>query len=438
MDENTDVLIEPSQLRIGMYIQLDLNWMSHPFPVSSFRIASESQIEILRGLGLSQIRYNPAKSDPPPQDSQFAPALPSNLGEAGAATNGATAPLGDAANDPRLAAQHLRRKLLEQQRRLDACDQRFMAITRQYRKLAESVEGSPAMARVESEALVTDSVQELLGNTESVISLLSEGVGERNALHPVNVMVLCLLMGKAQGLSPVAMQDLGMAALLHDIGKMRLPTNIGGPFPGMTPAEETRYRSHVGESVRLGQSMGLSKGVLLAMAQHHEMADGSGFPLKLRGEELCLSGRILSLVNQYERLCNPGRNAQTLTPHEALSIMFAQQKNRFDPVELGIFIRMMGVYPPGSVVQLVNDRYAMVVSVNSSRPLRPRVIVHDPRVPKDEALVLDLETVPELGIRRSMRPSQLPREALEYLSPRKRICYFFERAVNPAVVEAGL
>ena len=75
MDENTDVLIEPSQLRIGMYIQLDLNWMSHPFPVSSFRIASESQIEILRGLGLSQIRYNPAKSDPPPQDSQFAPAL---------------------------------------------------------------------------------------------------------------------------------------------------------------------------------------------------------------------------------------------------------------------------------------------------------------------------------------------------------------------------
>lgn len=446
MDENTDVLIDIGQLRIGMYIQLDLNWMSHPFPVSSFRIASESQIEILRGLGLSQIRYSPSKSDQPPPESHFAP-LPSAGpvdGEAplrdagnGAGADGAPAPAVAAGDEARQAALLLKRKLLEQQRRLDACDQRFMAITRQYRKLAESAEGSPAMARVESEALVADSVQELLGNTESVISLLSEGVGERNALHPVNVMVLCLLMGKAQGLSPVAMQDLGMAALLHDIGKLRLPQAISGPFPGMTPAEETRYRSHVGESVRLGQSMGLSKGVLLAIAQHHEMADGSGFPLKLRGEELCLAGRILSLVNHYERLCNPGRSAQTMTPHEALSVMFAQQKNRFDPVELGIFIRMMGVYPPGSVVQLVNDRYAMVVSVNSSRPLRPRVIVHDPRVPKDEALVLDLETVPELGIRRSLRPSQLPREALEYLSPRKRICYFFERAVNPAAAEAG-
>lgn len=448
MDENTDVLIDIGQLRIGMYIQLDLNWMSHPFPVSSFRIASESQIEILRGLGLSQIRYNPAKSDLPPVDSQF----PAGLADEVAAEGGSEAtPNGDMGEapadpasddvlpDPKRAALQLKMQLLEQQRRLDACDQRFLAATRQYRKLADSVDGSPAMARVESEALVADCVQELLGNTESVISLLSEGVGERNTLHPVNVMVLCLLMGKAQGLAPEAMQDLGMAALLHDMGKLRLsPAVSNGPFPGMTPAEEARYRSHVGESVRLGQTMGLSSGVLLAIAQHHEMADGSGFPLRLKGESICLAGRILSLVNHYERLCNPGRTAQAMTPHEALSVMFAQQKNRFDPVELGIFIRMMGVYPPGSVVQLVNDRYAMVVSVNSSRPLRPRVIVHDSRVPKDEALILDLETVPELGIRRSLRPSQLPREALEYLSPRKRICYFFERAVNPAAVEAGL
>jgi len=60
------------------------------------------------------------------------------------------------------------------------------------------------------------------------------------------------------------------------------------------------------------------------------------------------------------------------------------------------------------------------------------VVVHDPAVPKEQALILDLETVPELGIRRSLKPTQLPRESLDYLSPRKRICYFFERAVDPA------
>ena len=177
--------------------------------------------------------------------------------------------------------------------------------------------------------------------------------------------------------------------------------------------------------------MGLSDAVLTAIAQHHEMADGSGFPLRLVGEDMGRAGQILALVNHYDRMCNPVGSVEVLTPHEALSAIFAQLKSRFDPVVLGAFIRMMGVYPPGSVVQLVNDRYAIVVLVNSSRPLRPKVIVHDIRVPKDEAPVLDLEEMPELGIRRSLKPAQLPRDALDYLSPRKRICYFFERAVDP-------
>ncbi len=80
-------------------------------------------------------------------------------------------------------------------------------------------------------------------------------------------------------------------------------------------------------------------------------------------------------------------------------------------------------------MQLTNERYAMVVAVDAARPLRPRIIVHDGRVPRDQALVFDLERSPDLGIRRSLRPSQLPRDALDYLSPCKRICYFFERAL---------
>ena len=79
----------------------------------------------------------------------------------------------------------------------------------------------------------------------------------------------------------------------------------------------------------------------------------------------------------------------------------------------------------------VDDRYAIVVSVNSARPLKPRVIVHDVGVPKDEALVLDLEDAPGIGIRRSVKPASLPKASMDYLSPRQRICYFFERALDP-------
>ena len=180
----------------------------------------------------------------------------------------------------------------------------------------------------------------------------------------------------------------------------------------------------------LAQSMGLSPGVIKGISQHHEMADGSGFPMRHKVDRLETLGKIVALVNRSDHLCTPARLAIALTPHEALSVIFAQMKARFDTSVLGAFIRMMGVYPPGSVVQLVNDRFALVVSVNSSRPLRPRVLVHDPVVPRSEALILDLEQVPELGIKRSLKASQLPKAALDYLSPRQRICYFFERAVE--------
>jgi hypothetical protein len=169
---------------------------------------------------------------------------------------------------------------------------------------------------------------------------------------------------------------------------------------------------------------------LLAIAQHHELSDGSGFPMRVKGESMTVAAKILALVNRYDNLCNPTRAAAAMTPHESLSLIFAQLKTRFDPAVLSAFIRMMGVYPPGSVVQLIDDRYGMVVSVNSTRPLKPRIIVHDPGVARHESLILDLEHAPNIGIRRSLKPAALPGAAMDFLAPRQRVSYFFERAAD--------
>lgn len=431
---NSSILIDISQLRVGMYIQLDVGWMHHPFPVSSFRVASVEQIATLRELGLTEVRYVPKKSDPDLKElvpsAWSVPEMPAPAASTNSDSTGIAAPV-----DPEAAR---RRELLEAQNRsLAACNERFSEATRQYQALEHVVAKEPDQARAKGEALVAGCVSELLENGDSVIRLLSEGVGERNALHPINVMVVTLLLGRALGMKSEELHDLGIAALVHDLGKLKLPAHVAQPTPGMTPADRARYETHVGESVAFAMRMGLPDAVLTSIAQHHEMADGKGFPLRLTSEDLGRSSQALALVNQYDRMCNPAQGADALTPHEALSVIFAQLKSRFDPVVLGAFIRMMGVYPPGSIVQLVNDRYAIVASVNSSRPLRPKVIVHDSRVPKEEAVILDLETVPELGIRRSLKPAQLPRDALDYLSPRQRICYFFERAVQPGPEEAG-
>ncbi len=425
----TPILIDIRQVRIGMFIQLDMGWMNHPFPMSSFKLTTPEQLQTLRGLGLSEVRYIPSKSDPETVPDEALPPATRTVVQAGADVSpearSTSASTGAAGREgaPRLPqTDHVAAM---------RCDWRFAEATRIYQQLVHSLGEDLGPSRASTEALVSGCVSELLSNGDCAIRLLSEGVGMRPALHPVNVMVLSLLLGRALGIEGSELQDVGVAALLHDLGKASLPLHLAEPQSPLMPADRRRYESHVGESVVLARKMGWPAAVLLAIAQHHEMMDGSGFPQQLAGRDMVRAGQILALVNHYDRMCNPLHGGDPLTPHEALSVIFAQHKPRFDAVVLGAFIRMMGVYPPGSVVQLVNDRYALVISVNSSRPLRPRVLVHDPRVPVAQARILDLETVPELGIRRSLRPAQLPREALDYLSPRKRICYFFERAVDP-------
>jgi hypothetical protein len=227
---------------------------------------------------------------------------------------------------------------------------------------------------------------------------------------------------------------MGVGALLHDVGKIDVPDRLRHPEENFTPAETNGYRDHVAKGVLQGHRMGLNAGALSVIAQHHEHADGSGFPMKLTADRIGLGARIVAIVNRYDNLCNPGGRTLALTPHEAVAMMFAQSRSRFDPPVLNAFIRMMGVYPAGSLVQLTDDRYAMVVGVNSSRPLKPRVLVHGTAGARGgarggsagAAQLLDLEAQPELGIRRSLAASKVPPPVLAALDPRPRVSYYFE------------
>ena len=414
-------LVEVSSLRLGMFVELDLGWLAHPFPTGSFRLTSAKQIETIRGLGLHRVRVNPAKSEPEPVDPLLV-----------------VPPLSDAEADARSTAaqrEAVQRRqgaeqLAAQQRSLVVCERRFGEATRQYRKALELIPSQPKAATEQCKAMVDGFVDEMLAEGESAIRLLSEAAGDKSSMHPVNVTIVSLLLGKAMGLEQAELADLGLAAFLHDVGKAQLPDRVRWLEENFSTAEYRLYQEHVAHSVQVGKSMELPKAALMAIAQHHELTDGSGFPSKVKGDSMTRSARILALVNRYDNLCNPSRPAASMTPHESLSSIFAQQKTRFDTVALSAFIRMMGVYPPGSVVQLVDERYAMVMSVNSARPLKPRVLVHDVGVSRHDALILDLEHAPHISIRRSLKPAALPSAAMDFLAPRQRVTYFFERVVD--------
>jgi putative nucleotidyltransferase with HDIG domain len=427
MEESKTEFVDVAKLRIGMFVSLDLGWMAHPFPSSSFKIGNEKQLETIRSLNLARVRYSAEKSDPEPGASG---AVEANLiaSDVHAAEQVQIDAVQAAKRRDQLAAQKLR---------FSHCEDGFARATQACVQAMGCVSTQPDVARVKSQALVGEIVDQMLGDGESMIHLLSDGSGERAALHPVNVTVISLLLGKAMLLSEPRMQVLGLAALWHDVGKAQLPERVRWRDPSFTAMEDKVHQEHVALGVATGQRMGLSEAILQGIAQHHEMVDGSGFPIGVKGDAMSLPARILALVNRYDNLCNSANPNLSLTPHEALALIFAQARTRFDGASLNAFVRLMGVYPPGSVVQLVDDRYALVMSVNAARPLRPQVVVYDPETPKDEALILNLEEVPECGIKRSLKPLHLPQAALSYLSPRKRISYFFDQKLMPEGTEAA-
>lgn len=406
-----------------MFIQLSVNWIRHPFATNSFRITTPEQIRALREAGIQSVRYLPSRSAPDEGEEAVQPAAgpgSDSVGGAGHALPAAASPSGGRPGLPP--------GLEHQPSALHRCLERYHVAAEGYDRLALDVLAQPLRAREQADDLVDACVQELLGQEPCAIRLLTSSAGDSAAAHAINVMILALLLGRLLGQDAQALQRLGLAALLHDIGKVELPAHIAQPGAPLAAADLQRYQTHVGASVALGQRMGLTSDVLMAMAHHHELADGSGYPLRLLRDDLSREGQILALVNTYDRLCHPLQGQAALTPHEAVSQLYAQHRPCFDSAILGAFIRMMGVYPPGSLVQLVDGRYALVIRVDALHPLRPWVRVHDEHAPE---LELDLALHPALGIHRSLRPAQLPLAALHALAPQQRIGYYFERALIP-------
>ena len=408
--------IAVEKLRVGMFIQLEGGWLSHPFPLSSFRIVGEDQIAALRRLGLRELRWVPERSLLSDSDSGSSPVAAAATPEKKASAT--------------LPAQQRRLDLQTQRELIQHCERQHADAAKSWREAFDGVAASPEEAARGAQSLTQAMLDNMLEAQEIGVRLVAGG-GDRAAAHALNVGIISLLIARTLGLPPNELLDLGVGALLHDVGKTEVADRFRHAEEGFSSNEMNAYRDHVDKGLVLGRRMGLSAAALSVLAQHHEHADGSGFPLHRGGESLSRGARIVALVNRYDNLCNPQARTLSLTPHEAISVLFSQGRQRFDAVVLNAFIRMMGVYPAGSLVQLTDDRFGLVVGVNSSRPLKPRVLVYEPKLPRSEALVMDLERTSNLGIRRSLPANKLPTAAIDFLDPRPRVTYYFEPLLSP-------
>ena len=413
--------VTPAQLCVGMHVQLDLPWADHPFTFSSFKIKSLEQIATLQALGLKTIQYDPAKSDGEPL---AAPARPAS----------AAAPAKPPGDDALYQVKRARsERLLAQQARVVAGERQFVSSVRAVKSINQNVFAKPEQARQEAESLVQSIADSMLTESDIAINLMKDQVGGEDVyFHSLNVTLLSMMLAKELKAPPEAIRLLGMGGMFHDVGKADIPDRIVRKAEGLTKPELSLLHEHCAYGVDIGRRMGLPNEVLLVIGQHHEHMDGSGYPKGLKGSDCYLLARIVAIANTYDNLCNPMKPSQTLTPHQALSLMYAQQRGRFDAAPLAAFVRCMGIYPPGTVVVLSNECIGMVVSVNSSKPLKPTVLIYDPQVPREKAILVELESEPEVSISRALKPDQLPAPIFKYLSPRKRVPYYFDSEPNRA------
>lgn len=439
MSSDNEYRISPEQLQIGVYVYLDVGWMSHPFSFNNFKIRNEEQLGTIRSLGLASVRWDPARSDVKPLpkgatgDAATPPADVAGAADKAAAPESAVPAHPTAEFSEQMAIKRRRiEKLATHHEAMGRVEQAFTSAANVVRGINKSIHSQPEKTLSEAGQLITNIVDELLAAPELAIQVMTEKPGTEDVyFHSLNVSVLSMILGRELKLPADVVKTVGVGALFHDIGLNEIPSKILNKTDPLTKAEREFREMHCQYGYDIGKRVGLPPAVLNIVMQHHENFDGSGYPRKLKGEAIDPLARIVAIVNAYDNLCNPTSIASALTPHEALSLMFAQQRARYDPRLLQAFIRFMGVYPPGTVVGLSNDALALVIKINSARPLKPIVIVHDEGIPRHEAMILDLDEEPDINVSRAIRPAQLPPAVFDYLSPRKRVSYYFDAMNAP-------
>ncbi len=414
----TPIPIDPSQVVVGLYIWLDISWVDHPFLTSRIMVNTEKEIAMIRSNHVEgKLYYYPdmSKAEPAPR-SEPPLQTPAQL---------SASELEAAALKQEVQALELakKEKLRRQRDAVQRADKNWEEAARVTREALLNLARSPKTAGAQLSQLSRQSASAIAKGQEVLLHLLGDKKGQGPQFHALNVMTLSMVVGKQAGLTERELADLALGALAHDGGKAQIPAAIL-QAPVRKKFEEDFYRQHVQFSVQFASESGaFTPEALAVIADHHECADGSGWPKAKK--ETSRAARILALVNRYDRLCTPeAPKSEALMPSEALATLFRSMAGKYDKALLSTLIKLLGVYPPGTVVQLSDDSLALVVSPGATS-LQPRVLIYSPEVPRDEAPTLDLADEPGLKVTEAVRPSLLPPDVLEWLNPQQRLSYFY-------------
>lgn len=373
--ELVETQIDVSELAIGMHvIRLDRPWEQTDFLLQGFVIRSQSEIDALRALcdhvvieGRLQ-KPEPVAIDRSSQDNRT---ILSRLFRS------------KASRQPRKQATVPTRKRVSYIQKVSLGEELSTAKSQleEAQAIAQSIMGGLRVGRTldlnNARKVVKNCVESVLRN-ESALMLLTKIKNQDNytAEHCINVSILAAAFGKHLGLLEGEIESLALCGLLHDVGKTRIPDEILNKPGALTPEEFEVMKNHTshGRSILMGTSHSLNMAVDVAFS-HHERVDGKGYPRSLNASQIPYFAKIIGIVDAYDAITSTRIYDKGRASMQALDIINRNAGSQFDEELASDFIQLIGIYPPGSIVEMTNGEVGIVIESERSSKLKPKLLM---------------------------------------------------------------
>lgn len=228
-----------------------------------------------------------------------------------------------------------------------------------------------------TKSVVANCVESILRNDSAMVFLAQmKQCDEEMAQHSLQVCILAISFARHLGMAEFELENMGICSLLHDVGKVKVPEKILKKRGKRTQAEEAIYRKHpeFGKQLLMSKSS-IYPGVVDIAYCHHERVDGKGFPRGIGAENIPYFAKIIAIVDAYVNYTTENRNGLPLSSAEALRLIFESRNKHFDSTLVKQFIQLVGICPPGNIVEMSNGEVGVILSSDSRYKLRPKVLL---------------------------------------------------------------